>query len=218
MNNKKLRILNYLVASGALLAVACFYPRLPQQIPTHWNFNGGVTYEDKHSIWILAGMLPLFAVLLDVLPRMDPRRSNYQKFSRFYDGFCLGLQLFLAIVLGIIISESLFPGRLNTVKIILLLLSLMFLLVGNYLPKVQSNFYMGIKTPWTLSSDKVWRKTHRLGGKLYAACGILGLLSALFLPANASGIVLLVLVFGSTLILTLASWLWWRKEQAGPGE
>ena len=93
------------------------------------------------------------------------------------------------------------------------MLAVMFLLIGNYLPKVQSNFYMGIKTPWTLSSDEVWRKTHRLGGKLYAACGILILLSALLLPASASGVILLILVIGSTLVITLASWLWWQKEQ-----
>ncbi|MCI9282785.1 MAG: DUF1648 domain-containing protein [Lachnospiraceae bacterium] len=213
MKNKKLRIINYLIVVTVLAAVTVIYPRLPEQIPTNWGFDGTITYGAKYNIWIIVGMLPLFAVLFDVLPHIDPRRSNYQKFSRFYDGFCIGFQLFLTVVIGIIISESLFPGRLHTGKIIFFLLSLMFLLIGNYLPKIQSNFYMGIKTPWTLSSDDVWRKTHRLGGKLYAACGILTLLSTLFLPFYISGIVLLVLVFGSTLAVTLASWIWWRKEQ-----
>lgn len=217
MKNKKLRIINYLIAASVLAAVGIIYPRLPEQIPANWGFDGTVTFEAKRSIWMIAGMLPLFAVLFDLMPHIDPRRGNYLKFSRFYDGFCIGIQLFLAIVIGIIISESLFPGRLNTVKIILLLLSLMFLLIGNYLPKIQSNFYMGIKTPWTLSSDDVWRKTHRLGGKLYAACGILTLLSTLFLPSDVSGIVLLILVFASTLAVTLASWIWWRKEQEKSG-
>lgn len=213
MKNKKLRILNYLISAAVLLAVAGLYPRLPEQIPTHWSFDGAVTYGARYQIWLLAGMLPLFAVLFDVLPHIDPRRGNYQKFSRFYDGFCIGMQLFLAVVIGIIVSESFFPGRLNTVRIIFFLLSLMFLLMGNYLPKVQSNFYMGIKTPWTLSSDEVWRKTHRLGGKLFAACGVLILLSTLLLPVNVTGIVLPVLVLSSTLAVTLASWIWWRREQ-----
>lgn len=218
MKNKKLRILNYSIAALVLMIVALLYPRLPDQIPTNWNFNGGVTYSSRFHIWIIAAMLPLFAILFDVMPHLDPRYRNYQKFSRFYDGFCVGMQLFLTMVTGIIISESFFPGRIQTAKVILLMLAVMFLLIGNYLPKVQSNFYMGIKTPWTLSSDEVWRKTHRLGGKLYAGCGILILPAALFLPSFAAGILLLTLVIGSTLILTLASWLWWRKEQNLPND
>lgn len=213
MKNKKLRILTYGIAALVFVIVAVLYPRLPDQIPTNWGFNGSITYGSRSNIWILTAMLPLFAVLYDVMPHIDPRRQNYEKFSRFYDGFCVGMQLFLAIMIGILIRESFFPGRIKVIRIVYIMLAVMFLLIGNYLPKVQSNFYMGIKTPWTLSSDEVWRKTHRLGGKLYAACGILILLSALLLPASASGVILLILVIGSTLVITLASWLWWRKEQ-----
>ena len=211
MKNKNLRILNYVIAAAVLLIVAFLYPRLPERIPTNWGFNGITNYGPRYTIWLIAGMLPLFAVLLDVTPRIDPRRKNYQKFSGFYDCFCVGLQLFLAIVTGIILRESFFPGQLHTVKIIFFMLALMFILIGNYLPKVQSNFYMGIKTPWTLSSDEVWRKTHRLGGRLYAGCGFLILLSALLLPDSVTGVVLFVLVLGSSLIVTLASWFWWRN-------
>ncbi len=213
MKNKKLRILTYGIAALVFLIVAILYPRLPDQIPTHWNFDGSVTYGSRSNIWILTAMLPLFAILFDIMPHIDPRRQNYQRFSRFYDGFCVGMQLFLAIVIGILIRESFFPGQIQVTRIIVAMLAVMFLLIGNYLPKVQSNFYMGIKNPWTLSSDEVWRKTHRLGGKLYAICGIFTLLSSLILPVTASGVILLILIIGSTLVVTLASWLWWRKEQ-----
>ncbi|MCI8658963.1 MAG: DUF1648 domain-containing protein [Lachnospiraceae bacterium] len=212
MKNKYLRILNYAIAVVVIAVVACLYPRLPEQIPTHWGINGISSYGAKFNIWLLAGMHPLFAVLLDLTPHMDPRRNNYQKFSGFYDSFCIGMQLFLAVVTGIILRESFFPGQLHTAKIIFFMLAFMFLLIGNYMPKVQSNFYMGIKTPWTLSSDQVWRKTHRLGGKLYAVCGILLLLSALILPDSITVVLLIVLVFVSTFIVILASWLWWQKE------
>lgn len=216
MKNKNLRILNYMIAATVLFAVACLYHRLPDQIPTNWNINGIPGYSSRKTIWLISGMLPLFAVLFDVMPHMDPRQDNYQKFDRFYDGFCVGIQLFLAIVTGIILRESFFPGRLHISRIIFLLLSVMFLLIGNYMPKIQSNFYMGIKTPWTLSSDEVWRKTHRLGGKLYVGCGILTMLSAFLLPDRFTGIILVVLVLGSSIIVTFASWLWWRKETQSP--
>ena len=211
MKNKNLRILNYVIAAAVLLIVAFLYPRLPERIPTNWGFDGVTHYSSRSTIWIIAGMSPLFALFFDIMPYLDPRQKNYQKFIGFYDSFCVGMQLFLAVVTGIILRESFFPGQLHTVKIIFFMLALMFILIGNYLPKVQSNFYMGIKTPWTLSSDEVWRKTHRLGGRLYAGCGFLILLSALLLPDSVTGVVLFVLVLGSSLIVTLASWLWWRN-------
>lgn len=212
MKNKTLRILNYSIAFLVCLAVAFIYPKLPDRIPTRWGFNGAVSYDSKSTIWIIAAMLPCFAFLFDLAPHIDPRRNNYQKFDRFYDGFCVGMQLFLSVVIGIIIRESFFPGQIRAAKVILLMVSVMLLLIGNYLPKVQSNFYMGIKTPWTLSSDKVWRKTHRLGGRLYAGCGLLSLLAVLILPENMAGITLLTLVIGSTVAVTIASWLWWKKD------
>lgn len=210
MKDKRLRILNYGIALVMLVVVAVLYPSLPDQIPTSWEFDGTVSYGGKHTIWMLAGMLVLFAFMYDFLPYIDPRKRNYLKFGRIYDFFCVGMQIFLAVTTGIVLSESYYPGRIQAPKVVFVMLSLLFVLVGNYLPKIQSNFYMGIKTPWTLSSDEVWRKTHRFAGKLYVACGILTLLSTLLLPASMAGGVLLVLVLGSTVVVTLASYLWWR--------
>ena len=118
MKNKKLRILTYGIAALVFLIVAILYPRLPDQIPTHWNFDGSVTYGSRSNIWSLTAMLPLFAIQFDIMPHIDPRRQNYQRFSRFYDGFCVGMQLFLAIVIGILIRESFFPGQIQVTRII----------------------------------------------------------------------------------------------------
>ena len=214
MKSKKLRILNYTIAAAVFLITAFLYPKLPDQIPTNWGFNGVTHYSSRSTIWIIAGMSHLFALFFDIMPYLDPRQKNYQKFIGFYDSFCVGMQLFLAVVTGIILRESFFPGQIHTAKIIFFMLSIMFLFIGNYMPKIQSNFYVGIKNPWTLSSDQVWRKTHRLGGKLYAGCGILTLLSSLLFSDRFTGIFLMVLVIGSTIIICLASWLWWRKESA----
>lgn len=211
MKDKRLRILNYMIALAMLIVVACLYPRLPDQIPTQWQFNGGVSYGSKNNIWMITGMLVLFAFMYDFLPYIDPRKRNYLKFGRIYDCFCVGLQIFLSVTIGIILSESFHPGRIHAVKVIFIMLSLLFVLIGNYLPKIQSNFYLGIKTPWTLTSDEVWRKTHRFAGKLYVGCGLLTLLSTILLPVPLAGGILLTLVLGSAVIITLASYWWWRK-------
>lgn len=110
----------------------------------------------------------------------------------------------------IILSESFSPGRINAPKIVLLMLAVLFLCLGNSLPKIQSNFFMGIKTPWTLSNEDVWRRTHRLAGKLYVGCGIILLASTPLLPLKVTAVLLVVLVLGSSIAVFLASYLWWR--------
>lgn len=211
MKDKKLRIVNYGIAIFMLVVIAALYPKLPDQIPTQWQFNGTPNYSPKKEIWMIGGMFALFAFLFDFLPYIDPRRKNYQKFGRIYDLFCVGIQIFLAIMTGIMLFESFYSGKIHAVRVIFALLSLLFLLAGNYLPKLQSNFYMGIKTPWILSNDEVWRKTHRLAGKLYVGCGILTLISDFLFPVPVAGSILFVLILGSTAVVTLASYLWWRQ-------
>lgn len=210
MKNKKLRIANYVIALLTLLVIGCLYPHLPSQIPTNWGFDGHISYGPKSTIWTMGGLFLLLAFLFDFMPRIDPRKKNYQKFGQIYDIFCVGMQVFMAITAGIILSESFHPGRINAPKIILLMLSVLFLCIGNSLPKIQSNFFMGIKTPWTLSSEDIWRKTHRLAGRLYVACGIMILVSTLFLPIKVTAVLLLVSVLGSSIGVCLASYLWWR--------
>lgn len=211
MKNKKLRAINYGIPLLALICILFIYPHLPAEIPTQWGFDGHVSYGPKRTIWIITGMLVCFSFLFDYLPQIDPRRKNYQKFGAVYDYFCVGMQVFLTITVGIIVSESFYPGRINAGKIVLLMLSILFLCIGNFMPKIQSNFFMGIKTPWTLSNEDIWRKTHRLGGKLYVGSGVIILLSTLLLPMQITVFILTVLVFGSTAAVYLASYLWWRR-------
>lgn len=208
-------MINYGISLVTLICTGFIYPQLPAEIPTQWGFDGYVNYGPKRTIWLIAGMLILFSFMFDYLPRVDPRKKNYQKFGAVYDYFCVGMQIFLAITVGIIISESFYPGRINAGKIVLLMISILFLCIGNFMPKIQSNFFMGIKTPWTLSNEDVWRKTHRLGGKLYVGCGIITLLSALFLPMQIAVGILMALVFCSTGAVCLASYLWWRRMEKG---
>lgn len=215
MKNNKLRAVNYGIALLTLICIAFIYPHLPAEIPTQWGYDGHVSYGPKSTVWAISGMLLLFAFLFDHLPKIDPRRRNYQKFGVIYDYFCVGMQFFLMATVGIIISESFFPGRINTTKIIFLMLSVLFITIGNFLPKIQSNFFMGIKTPWALSNEDIWRKTHRLGGKLYVSSGVITLLSTLFLPPQITAFILLVLILGSTAIVYLASYLWWRGMEKG---
>lgn len=209
-----MRILTYLLAIGSLILAALLYPSLPEQIPTTWSLNGTVSYSNKITIFHICGMGLLIAVLMDFLPIIDPRRSNYLKFNKYYDFFCFFLQVFLLLMNLVIITEAYRPGTLSVPTITMLAIGLLFLIIGNMMPKFKSNFYFGIKTPWTLSSEEVWHKTHRLGGKCFFLAGLL-LLVCPFLPLKATFTYTLTLicVLIASLIPTIMSYLWWRQEQ-----
>lgn len=212
MKSHKARIITWLLAVISFLLPAALYPVLPDRIPTHWDLNGTITYSAKYMIFLTAGMGLLFAVLFDVLPKIDPRRQNYQKFGGYYDLFCVLMQVFVLVLNGISITEALRPGTLSVPTAVMIGIGLLFLFIGNIMPKFKSNFYMGIKTPWTISNEEVWRKTHRLGGKCFFFSGLICILCG-FLPLKNS----LLYGFCTFIILTAAffpavmSYIWWRK-------
>lgn len=214
MKNPNMRILTYLLAAASLLLAAVLYPKLPAQIPTHWDLDGTVTYGGRHMIFLTAGTGLPMALLFDILPKIDPRRQNYQKFGSYYDAFCVLIQLFMLVMNAVMITEALQPGTLSVPMVVMLGIGLLFLFIGNTMPKFKSNFYMGIKTPWTISSEEVWRKTHRLGGKCFFLAGLVSIICAFVPIANPVifGIYLAVILI-ACLIPGIMSYIWWRQEQ-----
>lgn len=212
MKSKKMRVIAYLIPILVLAATACLYPRLPKQIPTNWSTDGTVTYSSKTEIWVIVGMGIVLAVLFDLLPRIDPRKENYKKFSSYYDGFCIAMQLFLAAVSALILAASFWPGRIDVAHIVAVLVGVLLMGLGNIMPKIKSNFYMGIKTPWTLSDDQIWYRTHRLGGRLLAAAGAVMVISSLLLPLETAFILSMVCILAAALFPGMMSYLWWKKS------
>lgn len=214
MKNRKMRIAVYGLIVLTAAATALVYGKLPEQIPTSWDFNGNLTeYGSRATLWMLVGIQVMLAVMMEIMPKIDPRKRNYDRFSEYYDGFCLLMQLFMMVMWGIIVSETLYPGRLSVDKAVMFLLGILFLFLGNMLPKVKSNFYMGFRTPWALSDTEVWRKTQRLGGKTMFAGGILMLFAGIFLDQLSLMFFLAVLIL-ATGIPSVMSYLWWRKKES----
>ena len=121
--------------------------------------------------------------------------------------------LFVLVMNGICVVEGLQPGTVDVVMVICLVVSLMMVYLGNVMPKFRMNWFCGIKTPWTLSSESVWRRTHRVAGRLYFAAGVLGVIGA-FVPNNAVRFVmLLVPLVAVSLASMVLSYRWYREEQ-----
>ena len=211
--NSRLQKTAWVLSLLPVVVAAVFYSSLPAEIPMQWDFGGHVGYEAKWHLWIVAGMAPLFAVLFYFLPRFDPKRKNYGKFSDAYSGFRIMLDLFLTAMCGICIAEGLRPGMVDVPTVVCLLVSLLMVFLGNIMPKFRMNWYCGLKTPWTLSSESVWTKTHRAAGRMMFAAGIIGAAGS-FVPNEIAKFVLVFApIAAATIIPTVLSWRWYRAER-----
>ncbi|SMB99882.1 Uncharacterized membrane protein [Thermanaeromonas toyohensis ToBE] len=184
-----------------LLAGAIIYPYLPERVPIHWNAAGQVDNYGSRSFG--AFMLPFLTaglyVLMLVLPLVDPRRENYLKFLGAYRVIRLGLVLFMAILYGLVLTSAL-GYYVPMDRVMPALLGLLFLLIGNYLPRVRYNYFVGIRTPWTLANEEVWRRTHRLAGIAYVLAGVISILTAFLARGTiAFTIVITAIILASVL-------------------
>jgi uncharacterized membrane protein len=194
-------------------ALAVLYPRIPQSVPMHWNAAGEVDGVMGKQ-WLFPGMaLPALASLLTLLfTRLDTRRQSHEAHAKTLDFILASIfLLFLTIVwisaiyaLGLIADGS--------TSWILVLTGVAFLAVGNVLPRLRHNGTVGIRFPWTLASETVWRKTHRAGGFLMAAAGV-GIIVAAFLAPKARSAVTLVSILGFLVVTAAYSFILYAIEE-----
>ena len=204
-----------LVPAVALLFV---YGKLPLQVPISFGFDGAVNaYGPRPILWLLAGIGPLMALALQFVPRIDPKRDNYVKFQRYYDQFAIFLELFFLAVFGLSVAESLRPGTVSIGRMVTALVSVLLVLLGNMMGKIKHNYFFGIRTPWTLADPDVWTRTHTLGGKLWFALGVVLLPCSLLLPEQAFFVALMGGLLGTTALVIVLSYLWYRQKQRGQG-
>lgn len=200
----------------ALLAAAisfALYPLLPEQMTTHWDADGNPNGWMPRTVgaFFMPVMILLVGGILRLAPRIDPRRENYARFQGAYELTIAVVLLFLFAVHLIVLATAL--GRHPPVpRLVSALVGFLFLAMGNVLPRARSNWIYGIRTPWTLSSDRVWARTHRIAGYAMTAAGVLILLASVLLPP-ALGIYLVV---GAALAAALGpavySYFIWKRE------
>lgn len=210
--NWKSEIPLLLAIAAAFVLSAVVWNRVPDEIPIHFDVTGTPDSYGSRAVGLL--MLPGIGVLLYLLffllPAIDPGRSNYSSFAGAYTlirfatiGMMLAVHVVIvAIALGVELSVNL---------IVPPLVGVLFLVIGNVLGKVRPNWFVGVKTPWTLSSKRSWDRTHRLAGRGMIALGIaimfLGLIQERWAAFALVGAIL-VYVIG----LFAYSWWVWRGD------
>jgi uncharacterized membrane protein len=176
----KSRWLGAAVAAAMWAFALGIYARLPQRIPSHWNLQGEVDgWMDKPwGPFMQPAIATLMLSLLWLLPRIDPRRANVERFAEDRRLLINLIILFMAVVQAATFAHALgWPVQVD--RVILASIGLLFVGLGNYLPRIRSNWFMGIRTPWTMDNERVWRATHRVGGRTFVAAGLVMALAAL---------------------------------------
>lgn len=160
---------------AALAASVVLYPILPEQVPTHWNIHGQVdaTGAKSWAAFLLPGVMAAMLGLFALLPWLSPKHFEVERFRPTYlyiMAVVTGLFAYIhAIMLVGAVYDKTDVGRWLVGGIFLLLA-----LIGNVLGRVRRNFYIGVRVPWTLASERVWNETHRLAAWMFVACGLIG--------------------------------------------
>lgn len=154
-----------------------FLPKLPETIPLHWDIHGNPDrYGSKWEILLLACLPVLLSVLLFWLPNADPKKQSFQKHKKAYS-ITTGISIIVLSIINLFVLANLMGNNLPILELVFGLIGGLLIIIGNYMTQARQNFIFGIRTPWTLSSERVWRKTHRIGGYLFIICG-----GSFFLP------------------------------------
>ena len=213
MKSKRNIALMWGISLVPVIILIIIYGKMPETVPTNFGFDGTINaYGSKATLWTLVGLGPLMASLFQFMPRIDPRKRNYEKFQKYYDVFAIFMELFMLGISSMIFVEILRPGTVSIGRSVTVLVCLLFLLMGNMMGKIKHNYFFGIKTPWTLADPDVWNRTHRLGGRIWFVIGILLLPCCLLLPEKVFFVLLMAGILGSTAVLLILSYLWYRQK------
>ena len=191
--NRNYYLAAMLLTAAVLVATLVAYPLLPASVPTHWNLhNHADGYSPKWALFLLGpGLMAASMLLMYFLPWLSPKNFELDRFRSTY----LQMMLMLVTMLGYFSVVVLWAGighPLNVGRAFVGGVCLIFALLGNLMGKVRRNFYIGVRTPWTLANERVWNATHRVAAKTLVAGGLLGLaLTAAGLDGRSVIVVLL---------------------------
>lgn len=207
---KKDWIILIIIILGFVLG-AYFYKSLPDRVPIHWNAKGEVNGYGSKSFGAFGTPLinlGLYLLFL-VLPYIDPKGKNYESFKSAYQYLKYILVIFLfgiEIITFFMVKNSTFIKPI----IIPIMVSLLFIFMGIIMGRIKNNYFVGIRTPWTLANDEVWRKTHRMAGPLWVIGGILNILVTL-IDINFTEISFIIMIILIVIVPIVYSYIIYKK-------
>jgi uncharacterized membrane protein len=201
----------WLLLAACVVAGALVYPTLPERIPTHWNIDGQVDGwgSREFGVFGVLGICAAVYLLLLFLPLIDPRRDNYPKFQSVYRVIRALLVGFFAVLWAVTLAAA--RGVAVRIEMVVpALISVMFIVLGNLMGRLRFNWFVGIRTPWSLSGEEAWRRTHRASGRVWVLGGLLGLAGSLWGGATAAWC-LGIGIGGASVFSIVYSYFAWRQ-------
>ena len=179
--NRRIAITTLVLTLASVAIGAYFYRALPDPVPTHFDLAGhpnGFTAKPL-GVFLPTLLIAPIGLFLAVIPKISPRGWQIDSFARAYEVMCLTILGFMFVVGMFAFSAAL--GRSWSLQhAIVPMVGLLFMVIGNFMGKTRRNFFVGIRTPWTLADDEVWLRTHRMGGPLFVLGGAILMIGGLF--------------------------------------
>ena len=187
------------IVAAPFIYLASIWKGLPASVPLHWNIKGEIDrYGDKSELLLIPILLPLLIYLIfSLVPLIDPKGKIKQMGNKYFM-LKAAMTIFMSI-LAMIIIYAVKNQSLYNPNYIVLLIGVLFVILGNYFKTLRANYFIGIKTPWTLENETVWKETHKLAGKIWFIGGFIIILSSLILDKKANFSVFV----GITIIVSL---------------
>jgi uncharacterized membrane protein len=203
-----------LIVVAAFVAGIYIYPLMPDKVASHWGIDGEVNgFIPKFwGVYLMPIISAAMLVLFFIIPRVDPKKHNIEKFIGHFDGFIVLLFLFMAYIYGLTIAWNIGLGFV-LIQWLAPALAILFYYCGVLISKAKMNWSIGIRTPWTLSSEKVWEEVHKTGGILFRVSGLLCLLSVVW-PQCAVWFIMIPVLF-SAVFSVVQSYVVYHREHVG---
>ena len=201
----------WIIVALPFLYLAYLWPSLPEQVPLHWNLEGEIDrYGSKKELIIIPFLLPFLTYLIFlVVPYIDPKKK-IELMGKKYHQLKFVLVLFMSC-LALYILYSTKTEKLFSSRVLFVLIGLLFSAIGNYMPSMKPNYFIGIRTPWTLEHEDIWYSTHRLAGVLWAGGGLLIIVLAITLPSSIFIIPFFIVIAIMVIIPLVYSYLLYRN-------
>lgn len=187
------------------------YDKLPNSVPTHFNMEGIPDgYSDKSSlVWIILFFMAIPYLIFMIIPLIDPKQKLNKMGGKLRQ--IKNVVMIMFGLIGILIVYSSYEPEIMKTNILLMLIALLFIGLGNYFQTIKPNYFIGIRTPWTLENETVWNKTHKMGGKIWVLGGIILFLLGFILNADIYFIFFITISLLLAIIPTVYSYLEFKK-------
>lgn len=210
--NRQSKVGLFILTIISFLGTLMVMPKLPAKVPMHWNIKWEVDRYDNKYMLLFTAALPLVLYIVHYfIPRIDPKKENYKLHSKAYNITIISSIVLLVAMNWIGIGVAL-KVNISMQTIIPILLGILFFIIGNYMPTIKSNYTFGIKNPWTLSDEWVWKKTHRLGGYVFILSGVLFIAMA-FVNNSIYYYISLLLIFVGIISINVYSYVLFKRQE-----